>query len=226
MKRIAALLVVLVLLCSSSVLGEGKLKVTEKNLLVFPGDDSGYFYAKVENVGDEAVGVDSGDLVVFSEDDDIILTESYVTTNPSYVVLEPNDYLYVYEFLWDSALKNAAIGDYKFSIPTRNSSTTFTKVDCDATFELPGSDSYDNYIYVTFTNPTDETINGFYVVAALHDAEGNLLFVDSDSLSTLGVHPGSTVTSQVYVKKDLMEYYELYGLVPTTVDAMVLYYDE
>lgn len=226
MRRIVVLLIVLVLLCFSSVLGEGKLKVTEKNLLVFPGDDSGYFYAKVENVGDEAVGVGSGDLVIFTEDDDILLSKSYVTTSPSHVVLEPNDYLYVYEFLWDSALKNAAIGEYKFSIPTRNSSMTFEKIDCDAIFELPGADSYDNYIYVTFTNTTDETINGFCVVAAMHDADGNLLFVDYNSYSTIGVHSGSTVTSQVYVKKDLMEYYELYGLVPTTVDAMVLYYNE
>lgn len=68
MRKLFAILVacMFVFLFSATALAEGKLKVTEKNLLVYAGDDNGYFYAKVENVGDVAVGVDSGDLVIFS----------------------------------------------------------------------------------------------------------------------------------------------------------------
>lgn len=226
MKKMTALLLVQVFLFSATALAEGKLKVTEKNLFVYAGDDNGCFYAKVENVGDVAVGVDSGDLVIFSEDDDIILTDSYITTLPSYIVLQPGDYLYVKEFLWNSALKNAAIGDYKFSVPMRKSTKTFTKVPCEATFELEGTDSYENYVYVTFTNTSEEPIYDFYIVAALHDADGNLVFVDSKSLSNVAVHPGSTVTTKLYVDRDLMEHYKMNSIVPATVDAMVLFSNE
>lgn len=223
MKRMVSLLLILVFAFLASASAEGKLKVTEKNLIVYTGKDSGSFYAKIENVGDAAVGVDSGDLVVFSEDDDILLSESYITTSPSYVVLQPGDYLYAKKFLWDSSLKNAAIGDYKFSIPTRKSTSVFTKIPCEATFELLGTDSYDNYIYVTFSNPLDAPTYEFYIAAALHDANGNLLFVDSNVLSSIAVHPGSTITAKLYIDSDLVEYYEANDLVPASVDAMVLY---
>ncbi len=104
MKRILALVLTVMVLFSTAAYAEGKLRATNKNLIVFTEDDTGYFVAKIENVGDTAVGVDSGDLVIFSEDDEIILTKTYVTTSPSYVVIEPGDYLYIREFIWDSAL--------------------------------------------------------------------------------------------------------------------------
>lgn len=226
MKKVIVLLLALAFLFPATAFGEGKLKATEKNILVYAGDDNGYFYAKVENVGDAEVGVDRGDLVVFSDDDEIILTDSYITTLPSYVVLQPGDYLYVEEYLWDSALKNANVGDYKFSFSTYGSAKTFNKIPCEATFELSGRDSYDNYVYVTFTNPLDEPMYDFYVVAALHDADGNLVFVDSNSLSNCAVHPGSTITTKLYVDRNLMEHYALNSIVPSTVDAMVLYFNE
>lgn len=226
MKKITALLLTLMFLFSSTALAEGKLKATEKNLFVYTGDDNGYFFAKVENVGDSAVGVDSGDLVIFSEDDDIILSDSYVTTLPSYVVLQPGDYLYVKKFLWDSSLKNATIGDYKFSMPIRKSTKTFTKIPCEATYKLEGTESYDNYAYVTFTNTMEDPIFDFYVVVALYDADGNLIFVDSNSLSNVAIHPGSTVTTKLYIDRDLMEYYKMNNINPATVDAMVLYPNE
>ena len=223
MRKMIALLLVILCLLSSTAFAEGKLKVTEKNLLVYSGDDNGYFYAKVENIGDAAVGVDRGDLVVFSDDDEIILSDSFVTTLPSYVVLQPGDYLYVNEFLWDSALKDATIGDYKFSITAGRSMKTLEKIPCEATFQLTGVDSYDNYVYVTFTNTLDAPVYDFYVVAALRDADGNLVFVDSNSLSNIAVHPGSSITTKLYVDRDLMEYYKMNGIEPETVDAMVLY---
>ena len=213
----------ILLFCSSNALCEGKLKTTEKNLVVFNGEDNGYFYAKVENIGDTAVGVDSGDLVIFSENDDIILSTSYVTTSPSYVVLEPNDYLYVKEFLWDSALENVSVSDYIFSIGTRKSDSTITKVPCEAEIALEGIDSYNNYINVTFTNTASEPIYNYFIVAALYDAEGQLVFVESTSMNNAALHPASTITLQLYVDSDLMEYYAANDIVLTTADAMVCY---
>jgi hypothetical protein len=64
MKRTVAWVLVLFCLFPSLAFGEGKLSVVQKNLLVFAGEDSGYFYAKVQNTGDKPIGVDTGTLAV------------------------------------------------------------------------------------------------------------------------------------------------------------------
>lgn len=229
MKRVISLFLAAVCLCCFLVtpaFAEGKVKATEKNLILFPGDNDGYFFAKIENVGDAAVCVGSGDLVLFNEDDDILLTESWMTTIPSYVMLEPGEFLYLGEYLWDSVLEGATLGDYKFSIGTDSDETTVTRMACEAQLALEGANSYDNYVYVTFTNTTDETVFSIYVSVAIYDAEGNLIFVDYDLLSDTAIHPGSTVTQRLYVDSDLMDYYEANGITPTTVEAIVCFSEE
>ena len=104
MKRFFALVLALgVCLFSVTALAEGKLTVTEKNLIEFEGSSNAYFFAKVENTGDAAIGVGAGKLVGFSSDDDVLVSESYVTANPSSVLLQPGESLYVSDSIWESA---------------------------------------------------------------------------------------------------------------------------
>lgn len=220
-KGLTVILVLIACTLSSTVLAEGKLKATEKNLIIYDGKDSGRFYAKIENVGDSAISADSGDLVIFSDDDEIILSDSFITTLPSYVTIEPGDYLYVNEFLWDSALIDNPIGDYKLSVPTKQRKATIIKIPCEASMELNGVDTFENHIYVTFTNTTDNPLKNYTVVVAMHDDEGKLIYVESYSNSSVAIHAGSSVTVSISVDNDLMEYYQTNQIVPTTVDAMV-----
>lgn len=220
LKKALILLVVLACLISGTAVAEGKLKVTEKNLILYD-DDNGYFFAKVENVGDAAVGADSGNLVVFSDDDEIILSDAYVSTVPSYVAVEPGDFLYVKEFLWDSALKDANVADYKFSVSAGNSSKRIQKVPSEVEFSVDTANVYDNYMYVTFTNPLEQLVYGFYVVGALYDTEGELIFVNSTSLSDMAVHSGSTVTVKLHIDADLVEHYTKNEITPASAGAMV-----
>ena len=223
MKKITVLLLVVVCLFSASALAEGELKVSIKNLIIYAGEDNGYFFAKVENVGDAPISADTGDLVLFSTDDDIILSDGYITTSPSYVIVEPGDYFYVKEFIWDSALKDSTIGDYKFSMPAGRGTHTVTKLPCEASFDLEGADGFSNYIYVTFTNTSDNPLYDIHITAALYDAAGTLVFVDTSSLSSTAVHPGSTVTTRLYIDMDMMKHYQINGIKPTSVDAIVCY---
>ena len=63
MKRIFALVLALTIcLFSAAALAEGKLTVTEKNLIQLDGSDVAYFFAKVENTGDDAIGVGTGSI--------------------------------------------------------------------------------------------------------------------------------------------------------------------
>ena len=105
MKKFFTFMLVAVLtFCVASALAEGKLTVTSKNVIIKIGDDSGIFVAKVENTGDEPIYYDNGKLVIFSADDDILVSESYIYSSPSNIFLKPGEYTYCYDFLWDSTL--------------------------------------------------------------------------------------------------------------------------
>lgn len=222
-KRVGLILVLLLCLLSVSAFADGKLKATEKNLIIYDGKDSGYFYAKVENVGDAPIGTDSGDLVAFSEDDEIIFTKSYVTTVPSYVVLEPGDYLFAKEFIWESALKESGVADYKFSISGEKRTKKVIKLPCEAEFELGEPDKFKSFISITLKAPDDKQLEDFYTVAALYDAEGTLIYVDTYTTSSIIVHPGSIITVKISIDNDMVKYYKAHGIVPTSVDAYVCY---
>lgn len=214
LKKLVVLILLGACFLSSTALCEGKLKVTEKNLFLFSNDDTGYFFAKIENVGDAAAGVGSGDLVLFSEDDEILLSNSYITTLPSSVVIDPGEYLYVKEFLWDSALQNNTVSDYKFSMPLDRRTTTVSTVPCESSYD-------DEYIYVTFTNTTNEPLLDLYVVGALYDSNGNLIYADSNSIFKVSIYPGSTITARIYIDDDLRNYYAMNGISPSSVVGTV-----
>jgi len=222
-KKMMSLFVAMVLVLSMYAYAEEKLTVANENLVVFSGDDTGYFYAKVINDTGLPVGVDSGALVIFSTDDEIVLAEDYVYTAPSYVILQPGDYLYIYKYLWDDALLDSEIGDYKFSIPIGNSSTEIVKVPCEATMDLKGVGSYDNYVYITFNNNTGEQVFEPYFVVAIYDQNENIVFTAYHSLTDVIVNENSSVTVRCYVGDEFMEHYATNNIIPTSIDAYVTY---
>ena len=222
MKRIFALVLALTIcLFSAAALAEGKLTVTEKNLIEFEDSDTAYFFAKVENTGDAAIGVGSGKLVAFSADDEVLVSENYVCTSPNGAILQPGEALYVSELIWESALESSDIADYKFSMETDDYGAPLKFVPCEAAVEMNGE--YDSYIYITLTNDTEETQYGLYVTAALYDAEGNLIFVNGRSADDVGIYPGSTVTFRMYIDSDFVGYYVNAGIEPAAVDAYVCF---
>lgn len=96
-----------------------------------------------------------------------------------------------------------------------------TFVPCEATLEM--KDEYDSYVYVTLTNNTDAIQYGPYVTVALHDQEGNLVYVRGEYADSLGVHPGSTVTIRVYIDSDFIRYFQTNNIEISTADAYVCY---
>lgn len=225
-RKITLMAFVVSLLLSASCFAEGTVNVADKTAYIFSGKDSGYFYAKVENDGDAPAGVDNGKLVLFSGDDDILVTSDYVNTYPSRVILNPGEYTYISEFLWDSNLKNQSIGDIKFSIDTTDRGTAVERVPCEASYEITGSDSYDNYVHVTITNEADQARKGYYLVGALYDTAGNLVYVDTNQYENVSIHPGSTVTFSLYIDADNINYFESNGIQIGSVDAIVYYREE
>ena len=123
MKRFIAMLL---MLCSALLMTaafaeeaapEAKITVVEQRFINMEDNGRGFFFAKVQNTGDAAgYADDKGNIVLFDADGNIILTENYVHTKPSDVYLEPGEYAYVCESIYDDALDTAEVADCQFSI--------------------------------------------------------------------------------------------------------------
>ena len=226
MKKIAIWIMIITILFSSFAIGEGKIKVQQKAFSVLEGDDSGYFFAKVENTGDAPIGVGTGSLVVFTDEDDILFVKDYITALPNHVLLQPGDYAYMRDFVWETVLAEATIGDIKFSVEENKYPTEIQKIPCEASFVLEGVDGQENCMYVTFTNTENEEKYNFYISAALLDAESNVVYVESSSLGSVAVHAGSSITVKMNVDSDMVKYFAAKKIVPNAIDATVCFFPE
>lgn len=223
-KLVAFMLVVILAFCTAVAVAEGKLTVTSKNAIIKIGNDSGIFVARVENTGDESIYYDNGKLVIFSADDDVLVSGNYIYSSPSDVLLKPGEYTYCYDFLWDSSLKNAKIGEIKFSVTSNTRGNNYEQIPATAVLDLSGNESFTyNYVNVTFANTTDDILYGAYVVTAITDDENNLVYVDRQDYDNMGIHPGSTVTVKMYIDSDYINYYEINGIKLANVEARVYY---
>lgn len=223
MKRILVVLLVCTLLFSlaASAIAEAKMTVTKKNLIAIEGENVAYFYAKVENTGDSAGYIEyGGKLVGFNASDEIILQEDYVGSSPSNIKLAPGEYAYVSEYIVADVLKTDTVTDCKFSIKTEEYGSDYSKIPCEAKLEL-SEDEYENYVYVTFTNDTDSILYNFAITVVVCDQNGELVFVDGDYTSSIGIHPGSTITIKAGIDSDLVRHYAKNEITPTTVEALV-----
>ncbi|MBD9281291.1 MAG: hypothetical protein EGS70_13060, partial [Clostridiales bacterium] len=118
MKRFIAMLLIL---CSALLMTaafaeeaapEAKITVVEQRFINMEDDGRGFFFAKVQNTGDAAGYVDyKGNIVASDAEGNIILTENYVSTAPDEVYLEPGEYAYVRENIYDDALDTAEVAD-------------------------------------------------------------------------------------------------------------------
>jgi len=221
MKKLIVAILLFSLLLSFTALAEGKITVEQKKLVTFESDWEAYFFAKVANTGDSPCYVQNGCKLVGFNDDDVVFTEDYINTYPSGILLKPGEYAYMYDSILEDALKTNPVTDYKFSVKADSHGSEYDRLDCTAEIQYSEANNYGNDIFVTFTNTTDSTLYKFCLVAALYDSNDELIYVNGDSSSALGIHPGSTVTVKVSINSDLAEYYVRNKLTPSTADAMV-----
>lgn len=228
MKRFIAMLL---MLCSALLMTaafaeetapEAKITVMEQRFINMEDDGRGFFFAKVQNTGDAAGYADyKGNIVLFDADGNIILTENYVHTKPSDVYLAPGEYAYVCESIYDDAIDESAVAECQFSIRAVDNGEEYEKLTSEAKIHFEPDEEDDNYVDVTFTNTTDEILYDYEMVAALYDQNGGLLFINTEMVSGIGVHPGSTITVRLYIYEDIVMYFCRENLTPTTVDALV-----
>ena len=204
MKRALGLCLALcMLLAAVSALAD--LTVAQENLVIYDGDDAGYYFAIVRNDGNAPAAMSSGELVLRGEDGSQLVKEGFVTASPYAFAMQPGESVFVSEFLWDSALQNAAVSSYSLTLKENPYPHDYEMIPSTGFLMLGGNQ--DNYVVVSFTNITDHTVFDFTVCAAVMDPAGELLLTASRNYDGLGVNPGSTVSVRMDIDYRLVKYF-------------------
>lgn len=194
------------------------LKITEKNLMLIR-EDKACFFAKIENAGKDSVYVDKGSLACFDSNDEIIVSNGYINSVPRDILLAPGESVYVHEDIWDKAVANG-IADYKCSFKNKEYGDKYNKFECTSELDL-NEDPYYNFVNVTYSNKEGKPLENFVLSVAVYDQKDNLVFVGSDYIDRLKVHPESTVTYSFRLSSELVEFFAKEGIKPTKSVASV-----
>ncbi len=222
MKKFAVLSLVFIIMAmlSVSAFAEGELTVTQDSLFIFDNDDDGYFCAKVENTGDEPVYYRSGELNLYDEDNNAFVTEKYVSTSPSSFYLEPGDFAYIKESIYDKKLLETPVNRYDFAVTTDKWGSKYTPIPCEADFNFSG-DSSGSQVFITFTNNTEDLMHDLYFTAALFDANDTLVSVVSTDYAYIALHPGASATVMLNMNSWVVKHLAAHDLAPVRVEGYV-----
>lgn len=222
-KLVCSLLALLLLTSSFAALAAGKLEVTQENLIVNDYYSLyGYVFARIENVGDKPISINSGVMELYNADDDAIASADYL--NAYCPELNPGEYTYAQVSATPSDEAETSIDDYSLTV-TGISDSSYKTVRYPVVTEFAPDtvDEYDNptsYLYATVTNDTDKPAYNVEVVLALLDAEGNILYMTSNTLYDTAIMPGSSIQVREEIPYDFADTFEKNGYTPSTVDAI------
>ncbi|MBE5782707.1 MAG: hypothetical protein E7329_05245 [Clostridiales bacterium] len=221
-KFVAVLLTMVLMLCAANALAAGKLIVTQENYhTVSSLWTYGHAYVKVENTGDKPIKVNAGVLEIYDENGDVITSTDWLSAYAR--ILQPGEYTYASLQAEIEDGSNVPV-DYAITITGKSDQAVTTmRLPCTASLELDVEEDWwtYNYMYAEVTNHTDAPLYDISVVLALLDAEGNILYMDDDSLySEKALAPGSTLFFRKDISSEFMDYFAANNLVPASVDAI------
>lgn len=224
MKKIICFFLSFILMfLSISAFAAGKLSTTKENFWVINGWTTyAYAYARIENIGNKPINVNAGVLEVYDADGNVITSTDYMSTYAK--TLQPNEYTYI------KLSKDINIAedvgkpdDYMLTITGKTDDSSWTKrlpVETKLSLnETNGWWTYD-YMYVTITNNTDETIYNISTVVVLLDDNNNILYLDDDTMYSYGLLPGNSVVLKKQISSTFMDYFKAHNITPTKVDAI------
>ena len=202
------------------------LVVTESNLFFNEQNNTGYFFAKVENHGQFPAAFGSTRFAVYDTNNQLIYENSYTDSSPMFALIDPGDYIYVsFERMWDVyGLKSNQIGRVEFQPEPYDYSVQFNRIPCEATFNLTYDYGYLNTnLQVILENKTNELIKSPQLVYAFYDRKGQLAKVGNQYLSEITIFPDSKIMIEPFVDSDAISYLVENNQTPETVVAMIYY---
>lgn len=225
MKKTMALILALVLvMCfgASSAMAAGKLNTAQENFhFVTSYWNYGYAFAKVENVGDKPINVNAGVLELYDADGNVLNSSDYLYAYAE--TLQPGEYTYI-EMYSEVEDETAVAEDYLLTLTGKSDNDCTTlRLPVETKLEMNVEQGYwtYNYMYAAVTNNTEEPIYNLEVVLALLDADGNILYIDSDALySERALAPGSSMIFRMDIESAFIEYFAANNITPASVDAI------
>jgi len=220
-------IMLIVTMLSGTAFAAGKLSVVQEKFIVMPylNYHAGYIYAEVKNVGDKPVEFNGGLLEMFDAQGNSIESTNWIGCYPE--VLGPGEtgYASAYQSV-EAAIETSFIDDYLLTITgkgAKDRSTVYLPVTNQQYLET--KETYWSYTNVSadLENTTDATVRDFYVVFALKDAEGKLLYVTSCQPSYVGIKPGSSVEVLTSVDSAIKDYFTANNIVPATVEVIAYF---
>ena len=224
-KRLCCLVVFVLVFISVSILASaaGKLAVVRENFYVLPywSGFAGYVYAEVKNIGDKPVQFNGGLLELFDAEGNSIESENYLYCYPK--VLGPGEtgFISVSQDVKDAEEKSF-IDDYLLTITGKGikENTTLRLEVSNVRIKKAQSNWSSDYLVADVKNNTEITRHDFYVVFAVKDDQGNLLYTDSVNPSYVGIKPGSTVEIQARFDSNVEKYIVVNELKIAEIEAI------
>lgn len=224
MKKALLLFLALGLLLAAVPAGAaGKLSVDQENFYVIDSYSVySYGFAKISNVGDKPIKVNNALLEIMDKDGNPITSTDYFNGYAKF--LEPGEYTYLrmYETIKDRPATD--VTDYSLTVTGKSDVNYYNlrlPVVCEYKEKVSEGYSSNDFMFVTVTNNTEETLFDIVVVMALLDAEGQILFMaDSYMYKDKGLTAGSSLVLKERIDSTFVEYFAKNNLVPAKVDAI------
>ena len=214
----------LLLVPSSMLFADGELSISKQNMVPYEsGEESWelYFYAVLENTGDELTKVDKIHVSVFDPAGEVLVDKDASTLSPR--VVAPGEHaIYTY---YTTLREVAAIGDYQIDITSQDPFATDKAVELfevNSEFEItPVGDKNDIFTILTVKNNTETISYNTDFAFAVYDQNGELIFADTYQEHQFGLLPGQEIALKRRINNHVIETWEKNGIVPTTVEAIV-----
>ena len=198
-----------------------KLIITDE-MLIKPENDTrdAVYFARIENISDEPMTTRWWKLIGY-QDSEVVFEEGYIESVPDHIILNPGEYAYVEEYIYDSRLEEALISSYELKeMAGYYEGTAYNILPSEAALLT----DEDGTVFIRFilSNNTEEILYPSYLIGALYDKSDRLIYVTTERLKEdLGIYPGSTVSMNAYLEDSITEYYQENGIVPARADSIL-----
>lgn len=219
---IVAALVLCLVCCTASA--AGKMTVLQENFhAVDFSTPYGYVFAKVENTGDKPVKYSAGLLEIYDANGDTLESTDWVGCYPS--ILNPGEtgFAIVSERV-ENASAVSDLDDYALTVTGKSATSgSVTRYPVKGEYQQDvqiSTYSTRNYLIAEITNDTDTTAFDVELVFTILDDNGNILYAEHNSLYSIGINPGSTVTYRTTLSDSWKETWEHEGVTPTKLEII------
>lgn len=225
MKRTIALIIALLICCSAmSAFAAGNIQLTDDVASYVLSHSDGYrvyYYAVVNNAGDEKASVNDMLFEIRDREDTAIESTSKYALYPE--ILDPGQsgWLVITKDVKDIDNK-AYIDHFAVTLTTKAADDDEEVRPLSAEAEYLSKDEDDNEDVLRASVTNDGTENAFKITVAMaaRDAEGKLLYVVGDGTKDIGLASGCSLLTRSAIRSDIMDEIKDAGASVAAVDAI------